>query len=106
MSLSLQEGQMPLKAPPPRPLHCCRRQPKTPSVRTTTSITEESIQATKLKDWRRHRGDSRRDCKQPLGHGVAPKFLWGGTSHQGGRRASRKLDPDGCLVRFGSQPAE
>jgi hypothetical protein len=28
---------MPFKAPPPRLLHCCRRQPKTPSVRTTTS---------------------------------------------------------------------
>jgi len=42
------------------------------------------------KDWRRHRGDSHRECKQPLGHGLAPKFLWGGTRHQGGRRASRQ----------------
>ena len=38
MSLSLWERQMPRKAPPPRPLHCCRRQPKTPSVRTTIRL--------------------------------------------------------------------
>src|SRR4029453_2457638 len=25
------------------------------------------------KDWRRHRGDSHRECKQPLGYGLAPK---------------------------------
>ena len=57
-------------------------------------------------DWRRHHGDSHRECNPPPGHGPAPTFLWGGKqAARASRRASRRLDPDGCLVRFGSQPA-
>jgi hypothetical protein len=31
-------------------------------------------------------------------------FLWGGDCRQGSRGVLRLLDPDGCPVRFGSQP--
>jgi hypothetical protein len=33
------------------------------------------------------------------------RFSGAAIGRQGGRRVSRQLDPDGCLVRFGSQPA-
>jgi hypothetical protein len=58
------------------------------AVRIIAFITDGPTVRDILVHWRRHRGDSHRECKQPLGHGLAPKFLWGGKCRQGGRRAS------------------
>jgi hypothetical protein len=42
---------------------------------------------------------------KPIGARLAPTFLWGGNRHQGSRALHHgMLDPDGYLVRFGSQP--
>jgi hypothetical protein len=45
--------------------------------------------------------------RRPIGHRLAPTFLWGGGSRQGSRESHHgMLDLDGCLVRFSSQPTE
>jgi hypothetical protein len=40
------------------------------------------------------------------GHSAVPTFFWGGSSHQDtSHHATGSLfEPDGCVVRFGSQP--